>query len=79
MTLPAVNLDQHSKPKFDYCETNLNRFSETIKWLEHKKIPEYFKYNFNKFPDYIKEEINEHFLVHENASKKFKKTILFNP
>ena len=30
-TVAEVNLDQRSEPKFDYCETNLNRFSETIK------------------------------------------------
>ena len=73
--MPEVNLDQRSEPKFDYCETNLNRFSETIKWLEH----EYSECNFNQFTDYIKQEINEPFLVDENDSKKSKRTILFNP
>ena len=74
--MPEVNLDHRSKPKFDYCETNLNRFSETIKWLEHENIPEYSECNFNKFTDYIKQDINEHFLVDENASKKSIRTIL---
>ena len=37
-TVPEVNFDQRSEPKFDYCETNLNRFSEKIKWLEHENM-----------------------------------------
>ena len=78
-TVPEVNLDQRSRPKFYYCEPYLNSFSETTKWLEHENIPEYSECYFNKCTDYIKQEINEHFLVDENASKKSKRTILFNP
>ena len=66
-------------PKYDYCESNINKFLDGIDSLRTNEYDEYTEENFNIFADFIKEKIEENFLVDEESFKKSRRNILVNP
>ena len=75
--LPEVKIADN-KPKYDYCESNLNRFSDIMQNYVNANI-EYNEQNFNIFVNDIKQKIDETFLIDESVVKTSKRSLLCNP
>merc|ERR1712062_62328 len=60
--LPKNTGDSQSLPKYDYCESNVNRFIDEISFLATSQYDEYSEDNFNTFVNYLKSKIEENFL-----------------
>ena len=77
-SVPEVDKTINSRPKYDYCESNLNSFNEIMKNLEYTNI-QYNEPNFDLFVTDIKQKIDETFLVDDSVVKRSKRSILCNP
>ena len=76
--IPKDDKSSEVGPKYDYCESNINSFNESMQKLEGSAIL-YTEENFDIFVKDIKQKIDEHFLIDVNTSKKSKRTFFFNP
>ena len=76
--VPKSEKIDSNKPRYDYCETNLNNFEKEIEIMSIEDI-EYSESNFNKFVDDIKAKIEENFKVTSNTAKSSKRNIFYNP
>ena len=68
-------------PKYDYCESNINKFMESISHtcaISSESVL-YNEATFEKFTQEIKEHIEESFRVESNNFKKSRRNILVNP
>ena len=65
-------------PKYDFCESNINKFLVEIEPLKVGKI-EYTEKNFELFTNSIKVKIEENFKVNEENFSKSRRNILVNP
>ena len=75
------DIKSRNVPKYDYCESNINKFLEDIDFLrtnEYQYVP-YTEENFNNFVDTIKEKIEDNFKVNEDNFKKSRRNMLVNP
>ena len=77
-TTSPNDIKSANAPKYDYCESNINKFLEEIESLS-KCVLEYTEENFNTFVDSIKEKIEENFCVNEESFKKSRRNFLVNP
>ena len=76
----APNTDQHktTKAKYDYCETNMNKFLEDISQFSYEEI-DYNEDNFEKFAEKIKVLIEKNFRIESEAFKRSRRNLLVNP
>ena len=78
LSTPTENESQPPRAKFDYCETNINKFLEDISQLSDEKL-EYNGENFEKFAEKIKLLIDENFKIEAEAFKRSRRNMLVNP
>ena len=65
----------HDMPKFDFCQDNIDKFQKDIVTLSNMHH-DYTKTRFNFFIGYIKEKINENFLIKDPETKTSKRNAL---
>ena len=66
-------------PKYDFCETNVNKFVFETEISNHGPNYDYHEHNFNGFVSFLQGKINDNFLVDENKYSNSKRNRLFNP
>ena len=78
--MPPNSLKSKNAPKYDYCESNTNKFLGDIEYLfSTTNELEYTEENFNTFVESIKDKIEENFRINEEGFKKSRRNILVNP
>ena len=68
----------HAMPKFDFCQDNIDKFQKDIVTLSNMHH-DYTKTRFNFFIGYIKDKINENFLIKDPETETSKRNVLVNP
>ena len=74
--VPKSEKIDSNKPRYDYCETNLNNFEKEIEEMSNKDI-DYSEKNFDSFVNEIKNKIEENFKV--TSTRTSKRNIFSNP
>ena len=67
-----------SRPKYDYCESNMNAFLQDLEPVSREHIS-YDVQNFETFVEKIKMLIEEHFLIESESFNKSKRNMIANP
>ena len=75
---PSTDSKSSNTHKYDYCETNINKFIEEIENIKTQSI-EYTEENYNIFIEFIKEKIDNVFKVDEGTFKKSCRNMLIKP
>ena len=66
------------KPKYDYCESNMNKFLDDIQ-SDFCHSLQYDEKNFEQFVNKIKVLIDKNFLIESESFKKSKRNMIANP
>ena len=67
-----------SKPKYDYCESNMNAFLKDMQFFSNETM-HYNEANFEDFVKKIKNLIEENFLIESESFQKSKRNMIANP
>ena len=66
-------------PKYDYCESNINKFLEDLNLSMLNEIELYNEANFEKFVQKIKDHIETSFKIESDSFNKSRRNIFVNP
>ena len=75
---PSSDVADASRIKYDYCETNINKFLDDICQITNEKI-EYSEENFENFANKIKALIEENFRIESETFNRSRRNMLVNP
>ena len=75
---PQVDEEVSGGPKYDYCDDNIASFLKDMDTLSNMNL-EYTKEGFNFLVGYVKDKINDNFLMDDSTSTKSKRNALSNP
>ena len=75
---PINNEKSLAKAKYDFCESNMNKFLDDISTVQHEDLM-YDEHNFVEFTDKLKKLIDENFKIESEAFKNSKRNMLVNP
>ena len=68
-----------SKPKYDFCDTNVNTFLEGLSNTLTSEIPSYDEASFEKFMQKIKNLIEETFKIESESFNQSRRNVFRNP
>ena len=75
---PQNDPSSKSIPKYDYCESNINKFMDEINPIKLNEF-EYTESNFEKFSHHIKDKIEDTFRIDAENFKKSRRNVFVNP
>ena len=76
--VPDNNESDAKKPRYDYCESNMNKFLNDIK-SDFSSCMQYDEANFEIFVSKIKTLIDKNFLIESESFHKSKRNMIANP
>ena len=68
----------NSKVKYDYCESNMNKFLDDVNQFQSEKIS-YNEQSFEEFAEKIKNMIEENFKIESEEFNRSRRNMLVNP
>ena len=78
LDMPVNTESTSSRPKYDYCESNMNMFLDDVRSNFAPNQP-YNEVNFEVFVNKIKSLIDKNFLIESESFKRSKRNMISNP
>ena len=77
-SMPTNDQSQKTRAKYDYCQTNMNKFIDDISQFSDENI-DYNEDSFEKFVEKIKSLIENNFKVESESFTRSRRNMLVNP